>query len=85
MITNGALITFYISIIGLVLIVSRNLRTNRSHLINKIYVAFSMILIEWMTALIGMRFTAPGDEIMLYILGRIVQFRSQAWRRCCCF
>lgn len=46
MITNGALITFYISIIGLVLIVSRNLRTNRSHLINKIYVAFSMILIE---------------------------------------
>ena len=74
MITNGALITFYISIIGLVLIVSRNLRTNRSHLINKIYVAFSMILIEWMTALIGMRFTAPGDEIMLYIWDALSNF-----------
>lgn len=84
MITNGALITFYISIIGLVLIVSRNLRTNRSHLINKIYVAFSMILIEWMTALIGMRFTAPGDEIMLYIWDAL-SISAQAWHRCCCF
>ena len=74
MITNGALITFYISIIGLVLIVSRNLRTNRSHLINKIYVAFSMILIEWMIALIGMRFTAPGDEIMLYVWDALSNF-----------
>ena len=33
MISNTALMTFYISIIGLVMIISRNLRTNRSHLI----------------------------------------------------
>ena len=74
MITNGALFIFYVSIIGLVLIVSRNLRTNRNHLINKIYVAFSLILIEWMLALIGMRFTGMNNTFMLYIWDSLSNF-----------
>ena len=66
MISNTALMTFYISIIGLVMIISRNLRTNRSHLINKIYAFLALALIEWMMALIGMRFSRPDDQIALY-------------------
>ena len=66
MISNTALMTFYISIIGLVMIISRNLRTNRSHLINKIYAFLALALIEWMIALIGMRFSRPDDQIALY-------------------
>ncbi|MGI6665508.1 MAG: histidine kinase N-terminal 7TM domain-containing protein [Christensenellaceae bacterium] len=65
--SDAVLVLLFISIVVVLIFVFKNAIPRRAFLIHRLYATISMLLVVWMIAVIGMRFTDPDNTTMLYV------------------
>lgn len=67
MISNQMLITFFVVILFIVAFMAKIIYSGSLMMIHRFYLIASAMLISWLVALIGVKFTDPGDMTLMYV------------------